>query len=91
MGGEIMNDKITEIRELLIQISNKLEVTQQKIEQQSDDIKKYINLNLVNLDSNELIIAGLKSSKTSFELLRDEIDELQQLTIVLFNSKDCKY
>ena len=46
MGGEIMNDKITEIRELLIQISNKLEVTQQKIEQQSDDIKKYINLNL---------------------------------------------
>ena len=45
-----MNDKITEIRELLIQISNKLEVTQQKIEQQSDDIKKYINLNLVNLD-----------------------------------------
>ena len=41
-----MNDKITEIRELLIQISNKLEVTQQKIEQQSDDIKKYINLNL---------------------------------------------
>jgi hypothetical protein len=86
-----MNDKITEIRELLIQISNKLEVTRQKIEQQSDDIKKYINLNLVNLDSNELIIAGLKSSKTSFELLRDEIDELQQLTIVLFNSKDCKY
>ena len=86
MGGEIMNDKITEIRELLIQISNKLEVTQQKIEQQSDDIKKYINLNLVNLDSNELIIAGLKSSKTSFELLRDEIDELQQLTIALFKS-----
>jgi len=86
-----MNNKITEIRELLIQISKKLEVTQQKIEQQSDDIKKYINLNLVNLDSNELIIAGLKSSKTSFELLRDEIDELQQLTIVLFNSKDCKY
>ena len=86
-----MNNKITEIRELLIQISKKLEVTQQEIEQQSDDIKKYINLNLVNLDSNELIIAGLKSSKTSFELLRDEIDELQQLTIALFNSKDCKY
>jgi hypothetical protein len=82
-----MNNKITEIRELLIQISKKLEVTQQEIEQQSDDIKKYINLALVNLDSNELIIAGLKSSKTSFELLRDEIDELQQLTIVLFNSK----
>ena len=50
-----MNNKITEIRELLIQISKKLEVTQQEIEQQSDDIKKYINLNLVNLDSNELI------------------------------------
>jgi len=81
-----MNNKITEIRELLIQISNKLEVTQQKIEQQSDDIKKYIDLALVNLDSNELIIAGLKSSKTSFELLRDEIDELQQLTIALFKS-----
>jgi len=82
-----MNNKITEIRELLIQISKKLEVTQQEIEQQSDDIKKYINLALVNLDSNELIIAGLKSSKTSFELLRDEIDELHQVTIALFNSK----
>ena len=87
MGGEIMNDKITEIRELLIQISNKLEVTQQKIEQQSDDIKKYLELNLVNLDSNELLIAGLKSTKTSFELFRDEIDELQQVTIALFKGE----
>lgn len=58
-----------------------------KLNLQSDDIKKYLELNLVNLDSNELIIAGLKSTKASFELFRDEIDELQQVTITLFKGE----
>ena len=58
-----------------------------KLNLQSDDIKKYLELNLVNLDSNELLIAGLKSTKTSFELFRDEIDELQQVTIALFKGE----
>ena len=51
------------------------------------DIKKYIELSSVNLDSNELLISGLKSTRTSFELLRDEIDELHQVTIALFNGE----
>jgi hypothetical protein len=69
-----MKQEIREIRESL----------NLKLNLQSDDIKKYLELNLVNLDSNELLIAGLKSTKTSFELFRDEIDELQQVTITLF-------
>ena len=40
-----------------------------------------------SLDSNELLVAGLKSTKTSFELLRDEIDELHQLVIGLFKGE----
>jgi hypothetical protein len=68
-----MKQEIREIRESL----------NLKLNLQSDDIKKYLELNLVNLDSNELLIAGLKSTRTSFELLRDEIDELQQVTVAL--------
>jgi len=72
-----MKQEIREIRESL----------NLKLNLQSDDIKKYLELNLVNLDSNELLIAGLKSTKTSFELFRDEIDELQQVTITLFKGE----
>jgi hypothetical protein len=72
-----MKQEMSEIRESL----------NLKLNLQSDDIKKYLELNLVNLDSNELIIAGLKSTKASFELFRDEIDELQQVTITLFKGE----
>lgn len=80
-----MNDKIIEIRKLLSQILNELEATKQKIEQQSGDIKAYIEKCDVNLDKSQLLIAEQKSTRTSIELLRDEIEELHQVVKIIFN------
>jgi signal recognition particle GTPase len=80
-----MNDKIIEIRKLLSQILNELEATKQKIEQQSDDIKAYIEKCDVNLDKSQLLIAEQRSTRTSIELLRDEIEELHQVVKIIFN------
>lgn len=81
-----MNQETSEISESLNLILNKLEAIDSKLEQQEEDIKSYIQQSHAGLDSNELLIAGLKSTRTSFELLRDEIDELHQVTIALFKS-----
>jgi septal ring factor EnvC (AmiA/AmiB activator) len=81
----IVNDKIIEIRELLSQILKELEATKQKIEQQSDDIKAYIEKCDVNFDKNQLLIAEQRSTRTSIELLRDEIEELHQVIKIIFN------
>ena len=78
-----MSQTIEEIRDTLTFILNMLKTIDRKLERQEEDIKAYIARGLVNLDSNELLIAGLKSTRTSFELLRDEIDELQQVTVAL--------
>jgi hypothetical protein len=78
-----MSGTTEEIRDTLTFILNKLQTIDTKLERQEEDIKAYIERGLVNLDSNELLITGLKSTRTSFELLRDEIDELQQVTVAL--------
>jgi hypothetical protein len=82
-----MSQAIEEIRDALTFILNTLETIDSKLDGQEKDIKKYIELSSVNLDSNELLISGLKSTRTSFELLRDEIDELHQVTTALFNGR----
>ena len=82
-----MSQAIEEIRDTLTFILNTLETIDSKLDGQEKDIKKYIELSSVNLDSNELLISGLKSTRTSFELLRDEIDELHQVTIELFKGQ----
>ena len=64
-----MSQAIEEIRDTLTFILNTLETIDSKLDGQEKDIKKYIELSSVNLDSNELLISGLKSTRTSFELL----------------------
>ena len=82
-----MSGAIQEIKESLTLILNKLETIESKLEQQEKDIKEYMEQSPASLDSNELLVAGLKSTRTSFELLRDEIDELHQVTIELFKGQ----
>ena len=82
-----MSQAIEEIRDALTFILNTLETIDSKLDAQEKDIKKYIEQNPLSLDSNELIIIGLKSTRTSFELLRDEIDELHQVTVALFRGE----
>ena len=78
---------MNEIKKSLILILRSLEIIGSKLEQQDRDIKAHIEQNCVSLDTNELIIAGLKSTRTSFELLRDEIEELHELTAALFKKE----
>jgi hypothetical protein len=78
---------MAEIRKLLTLIFKKLETIESKLARQEEDIKTYMEQSTSSLDSNKLLITGLKSTTTSFELLRDEIDELHQLAVALFNEK----
>jgi hypothetical protein len=82
-----MSQAIEEIRDTLTFILNTLETIDSKLDAQEKDIKTYIEQKPLSLDSNELIITGLKSTRTSFELLRDEIDELHQVTVALFRGE----
>lgn len=78
-----MSQAMEEIRKSLTLILNKLETIESKLDQQEEDIKTYMEQNPSSLNSNELIIAGLRSTRTSFELLRDEVDELNAPVIIL--------
>ena len=61
-----MSGTIEEIRDTLTFILNKLEAIDSKLEQQEEDIKAYIEQSPASLESNDLLIAGLKSTRTSF-------------------------
>jgi hypothetical protein len=79
-----MSGVMEEIRAALTNIFKKLEDVEVLLSRQEEDIKVYTKQSSTNLDSNELLAAGLRSTRTSFELLRDEVDELYQLTVALF-------
>jgi len=83
-----MTEKITEIKEILDQILNKLEATELKIERQADEIKTYIKHRGLDSEISKLLIAQQKSTKTSIEILRDEIEELHQVVKLIFNEID---
>ena len=80
-----MNEKLTEIREILIQILKKLETIELKIERQADDIKTYIEQQELDSETSKLLMAQQKATKTSIEILRDEIEELHQVVKLIFN------
>jgi hypothetical protein len=67
-------------------ILKKLEAIEVLLNNKEVEIKTYLARYHEALKSADVLLAGLKSTRTSFELLRDEIDELYQLTIAL--SKD---
>jgi hypothetical protein len=75
---------LSQIKELLNQILNKLETTELKIERQAEEINEYIQKHGVDSESGNLLIAQGKSTKTSIELLREEIEELHQVVKFIF-------
>jgi len=82
-----MNEKTTEIKDLLSLILKKLETTELTIERQADDIKKYIEQQELDVGTSKLLMAQQKATKTSIEILRDEIEELHQVVKLIFNEK----
>ena len=85
-----MSRTIEEIRAVLTHIFKKLEDVEVLLSRQEEDITVYMKQSSTNLDSNELLAAGLRSTRTSFELLRDEVDELYQLTVAIARGSNDK-
>jgi cell fate regulator YaaT (PSP1 superfamily) len=78
-----MEQKVDKLKDSLVFILDKLENMEKQVKKQEQEIENYIKKNR-SIDFNELVAAHLKSTKTSIELLREEIDELQQLITLLF-------
>jgi len=78
-------ENLSQIKEVLNQILNKLETTELRIEKQTEEINKYIQKHGVDSESGNLLIAQGKSTKTSIELLREEIEELHEVVKLIFN------
>jgi|GEM_PF-1151174 chromosome segregation ATPase len=77
-----MEQKVDEIKDSLVFILSKLESIEKQARKQEEEIENYAKKNRA-VDVNELVAAHLKSTKTSIELLRQEIEELHQLIILL--------
>ncbi len=73
------------INEFYPLILKKLEAIEVLLNNKEVEIKSYLATNPDALKSADVLLAGLKSTWTSFELLRDEIDEMHQLTVALSN------
>ena len=78
-----MEQKVDEIKDSLVFILSKLESIEKQARKQEEEIENYVKKNHI-IDFNELVAAHLKSTKTTMELLREEIEELHQLTTLLF-------
>ena len=74
-----MENKQEEIKELISHILNKLEKLEQKIEKQNEDVTVFLAGRETNYDPSSLLIAQQKATRTSVDLLREEIEELHQI------------
>ena len=79
-----MNQRIAEAVETLGLILKKLDSIEAKIERQEEGIKTYMENSISHLDANELLEAQQKSTRTTIALLYDEIEELHQVVMLLF-------
>lgn len=71
-------NKAPDIQALILR---RLEAIESILHKQEEAIKAYKLQNPSNFNAHELLTAGLRSTRTSFELLRDEIEELHQLVL----------
>ncbi len=87
-GDILMEQKVDEIKDSLVFILSKLESIGKQVRKQEEEIENYVKKNHI-IDFNELVTAHLNSTKTSIELLRQEIEELHQLiTLFVKNIED---
>ena len=78
-----MENKQEEIKELISHILNKLEKLEQKIEKQNEDLRIFLVGKDSSYEPSNLLIAQQKATRTSVELLREEVDELHQIIRVI--------
>jgi predicted ribosome quality control (RQC) complex YloA/Tae2 family protein len=81
-----MRSKGEEIKRLLSHIFNKLKELENKIEKQEEDIRIFLTTRDSNYEPSHLLIAQQKATRTSVELLREEIEEVHHvIKLVLSN------
>ena len=80
-----MNKEPQEAKDIQVLILRRLEAIESMLNKQEEAIKAYKLQNPGNFNAHELLTAGLKSTRTSFELLRDEIEEFHQLVLTSAN------
>jgi hypothetical protein len=78
-----MENKGEEIKELLGHILNQLDRLEQKIEKQNEDVRIFLAGKDSSYEPSSLLIAQHKATRTSVELLREEIEELHQIIKVI--------
>jgi hypothetical protein len=78
-----MENKHEEIKELLGHILNKLEKLEQKIEKQNEDVRIFLAGRDSSYEPSNLLIAQQKATRTSVELLREEVEEVNQVIRVI--------
>ena len=78
-----MKNKQEEIKELIGHILNKLEKLEQKIEKQNEDLRIFLVGKDSSYEPSNLLIAQQKATRTSVELLREEIEELHQVIKIM--------
>ena len=78
-----MENRGGEIKELLNHILNKLDRLEQKIERQEEDIRIFLTSRDSSYEPSSLFLAQQKATRTSVELLREEIEELDQVIRVI--------
>ncbi|HJK89068.1 MAG: hypothetical protein LF888_06660 (plasmid) [Candidatus Megaira endosymbiont of Mesostigma viride] len=78
-----MENRGEEIKELLNHILNKLDRLEQKIERQEEDIRIFLTSRDSSYEPSSLFLAQQKATRTSVELLREEIEELHQVIRVI--------
>jgi len=78
-----MENRGEEIKELLNHILNKLERLEQKIERQEEDMRIFLTSRDSSYEPSDLFLDQQKATRTSVELLREEVDELHQIIRVI--------
>ena len=78
-----MENRGEEIKELLNHILNKLDRLEQKIERQEEDIRIFLTSRDSSYEPSSLFLDQQKATRTSVELLREEIEELHQVIRVI--------
>ena len=81
-----MMSKDEEINRLLGHIFNELQKLEKKIEKQEDDIRIFLTTRDSNYEPNHLLIAQQKATRTSVELLREEIEEIHQVIKIILSN-----
>ena len=81
-----MISKDEEIKKLLSKIFDKLQRLEQKIEKQEGDVRIFLTTRDSNYEPSHLLIAQQKATRTSVELLREEIEEIHQVIKIILSN-----